>query len=215
MTRFRSNCSWNQFSHASGGNDNRPSIGLLSGLPELERDLLSIAVHPELRNARPVDWNEIPKLVWYPNWREQVMRQAEALKEMTVGDAAQLCRDPQVLASEIVFPPGYLPDLEQRRVEARRIVGVALAVALVDAGWRMQGELGDPITCTHGREVLEPLAQVAKFESEELATGVWHEYCDRLGIGALSLVPASPAGVSYISNSSRWDRRIAVSPGIH
>ena len=179
-----------RFENVSGGGDTRASVELLNGLPELERDLLGIAVHPELKNARPVAWSEIPELVWYPNWRDQVHRQAEALRDLTVGDSARLCRDTRALAGEIVFPPGYLPTLEQRQVEARRVVGVAIAVALVDAGWRMQGELGDPITCTRGEEVLEPLALIAKFESGELTPDAWRDYCDHLGISALRLAPA-------------------------
>ena len=63
---------------------------------------------------------------------------------------------------------GYLPDREQRYAEARRFIGIALTVALVDLGGEMRGDLGDPVTCAREAETIEPFALVAKFQSGEL-----------------------------------------------
>ena len=179
-----------------GPGDSRPSIGLVNGLPELEQDLLRIAVHPDLKDARPVGWSEIPLLVWYPNWSDEVRRQAAALHGAAVSDAAALCREPQGIARQILFPPGILPDMEQRCAEARRVVGIALGVALVGMGWRMEGDPGDPITCTRDGETLMPLVLVKQFESGEVTPEAWCEQCKRLGISALRLAPAGAAAVA-------------------
>jgi hypothetical protein len=159
----------------------------LNNVPELERDLLGIAVSQELKKARPVAWPQVPGLVWLPNWRAEASRQAHALHGAVIADAASLCREPQTVARELVFRPGYLPDREQRYAEARRIIGIALTVALVDAGREMRGDLGDPITCTREAETIEPFALVAKFQSGELTPEAWRDWCERLGISALAL----------------------------
>ena len=52
----------------------------------------------------------------------------------TVADAALLCREPRAIARNIVFPAGCLPDMEQGCGKARSLIGIAPAVALVDAG---------------------------------------------------------------------------------
>lgn len=156
-----------QFKQTECDGDTRASIALLNGVPELEGDLLGIAVHTDLRSARPVNWSDVPQLVWYPNWRNEAGRQTAALADATVADAATLVRDPQAVARKLLFHPGFLPDMDQRRAEAQRVIGAALGVALVDAGWRLEGDLGNPITCVSHAEVLEPFGVVEKFVSGE------------------------------------------------
>lgn len=175
------------FQRDLNGGDSRPAIALLNNVPELERDLLGLVVSPELRKARPVAWPQVPGLVWLPNWRAEVSRQARALRGAVVADAASLCREPQTVARELVFRPGYLPDREQRYAEARRIIGIALAVAFVDAGWEMRGDLGDPITCTREGETIEPFDLVAKLQSGDLTPEAWGDFCERFSISALAL----------------------------
>jgi hypothetical protein len=150
-----------------------------------------------------VAWPQVPGLVWLPNWRAEVSHHAHALQGAGIADAASLCREPQAVAQEIVFRPGYLPDREQRYVEARRLIGLALAVALVDAGWEMQGDLGDPITCTREAETIEPFALVAKFQSGELTPDVWRDYCERLGISAVRLSSEQSSGGQVPSGTDR------------
>ena len=181
--------------HREGVDDKRVSITLLHELPELERELLGIAVLPELKDARAVGWNEVPELVWYPTWRNEITRQAGALQGAAVADAASLCLEPQAIARKLVVHPGFLPTMDQRCREARHIIGVALAVALIRAGWRLEGSVGEPIVCIREAEVLEPFALVAKFESGELSPQAWREQCDRLGISALPLALAPSQGV--------------------
>jgi hypothetical protein len=184
-----------------GVDDTRESITLLHGLPELERDLLGITVGAKRNEARPVSWDEIPELVWYPKLRDKVKRQAGALRDATVADAASISREPQAIAQKLWFAPDYLPDMEQRCGEARRLIAAALTVALVGAGWRMKRDPGGPITCireefwslSERAEVLEPLKVVAMFESGELSPQAWRELCDRLGISALRLALSMPA----------------------
>lgn len=56
----------------------------------------------------------------------------------------------------------------------------------------MEGNLGDPITCTRGTEIIEPLALAEKIESGELTPQTWRDYCDRCGISALRLASMVP-----------------------
>ena len=57
-------------------------------------------------------------------------------------DASLLCRESRVIARNIAFRAGYLPDMEQRCGEARRLIGIVLALALVDAGPLAPSEVG-------------------------------------------------------------------------
>jgi len=179
-----------RFEPERGIRDSRVSVALLSGLPELEADLLGIAVNPRLKEARQVAWGEVPQLVWHPIWTNQVKEQHRALKDATVADAARLCKDPQNVARQILFPPGYLPDMNQRLGQACHVVATAVAVALVDAGWRLSGDLGDPIMCTRGEDAIEPFDLPNKFLSGEITPEAWRESCDRLNVSALRLVPS-------------------------
>ena len=181
---------------AGAAGDTRLSITLLNGVEELERDLLGMAVNPTLKDAPQVEWSEVPELVWYPNWRECVSQQSEALESATVADAAQLHLEPQSIARKVVFSSNFLPDMEQRCAEARRLVGIALAVALVDAGWKLEGDLGEPITFVRETERLDPFGLAARLESGEQTPDSWREYCDRLGIAQLPLLPKAARGVA-------------------
>jgi heat shock protein HtpX len=174
---------------STGDGDARPAIVLLSGLSDCERALLGIALDPELETLRQVEWREIPELVWYPRWREEVQLQAKVLADATVADAASLCQDPRTRARGLVVESGYLPGPEERIVMLHRVIAIAIAVALVDAGWTLSGDLGDPVMCTRERDTLEPFAAIARSVSGELTSEAWREDCGRLGISRLPLVP--------------------------
>lgn len=176
---------------SGGERDARPAIGLLSNLPACERALLGIALDPELETFRDVEWREIPGLVWYPCWREEVQQQAKALTDATVADAAALCQDPRTRARALVVESGYLPGIEERIVMLHRVIGIAIAVALVDAGWTLSGDLGERVTCTREGETLEPFATIARSVSGELTAEAWREDCRRLDISGLPLMPAA------------------------
>ena len=89
---------------------------------------------PAVTQRQNVAQSRRGRLVWLPNWRDQVDRQGRALNDATVADAALLCREPRAIARNIVFPAGCLPDMEQGCGKARSLIGIAPAVALVDAG---------------------------------------------------------------------------------
>jgi hypothetical protein len=124
-----------------------------------------------------VAWPQVPGLVWLLNWRAEASRQAHALHGAVIPDAASLRREPQTVARELVFRPGYLPDREQRYAETQRFISIALTVALIDAGWEKRGDLGDPVTCTREAETIEPFALMAKFQSAELTPEAWRNWC--------------------------------------
>ena len=155
-----------------------------------EGALLGIAFDPELETLRRVEWRDIPGLVWYPRWREELLLQAKVLTDTTVGDAAALCQDPRTRSRGLVVESGYLPGPQERIAMLHRVIGSGLAVALVDAGWTLNGDLGDPVSCTREGERLEPFGAIAKFVSGELTAEAWRTECDRLGIATLPLVPA-------------------------
>lgn len=172
---------------STSSTDARPASSLLNSIEDLERELLAIAVQPDLRSARPVTWNEIPRLVWYTAWKQQVGQQANALQGYTAADAARLFRDPDPVAAKLVFPSGYLPDMDQRRIHARRFLAMAVAVALADHGWEVQGDLADPISCTRGGESIEPFTILDRYQSADTPLEEWQDQCIRLGIASLPL----------------------------
>jgi Zn-dependent protease with chaperone function len=169
--------------------DARPAITLLDRVPELERELIGMAVNLDMTSFRPVSWAELPGIVWYPAWRAAVLRQAPALAGTTAHDLARIMREPESIARRYVPAPDRLMDLQQRRHEVQRILPIALVVALVDAGWELKGDLGDPVTCSRGPDALAPFDLAGQIASGKMSLDAWWERCTRLGIAALPLAP--------------------------
>jgi len=155
--------------------DARPAITLLDRVPELERDLIGMAVNLDLTSLRPVSWSELPGIVWYPAWRAAVLRQARALAGTTAYDLAAIMREPETVARQYVPPPDRLMDQRQRRLEVQRVLPIALVVALVDAGWELKGDLGDPVTCSRGPDELAPFDLARQIASGKMSLDAWWE----------------------------------------
>ena len=176
-----------------GSRDPRPAIALLSGVDNLERELLSIAVNPELEAATAVSWREIPECAWVPEWRDTVSAQKSALARFTVGDVVALLTAPAPVARLVQFPSNVLPDTAQRADAARSVIASALAAALADSGWRVEGDIGDPIACVRGEDRIEPFLMAGAIQAGTLSDGIWQERCRELGISDLPLSPERSA----------------------
>jgi Zn-dependent protease with chaperone function len=143
-----------------GGSDTRPATVLLVSIPELERTLLATCVNAGLADANPLEWSAAAEEVWIVQWRSEVAAQGRALDGFTVADVAELARDPTPVARLIQVEAGQLPDAEETRSRALRLISTALGVALHANGWTLRSEIGEPLTFHRGEEMVEPFGVV-------------------------------------------------------
>lgn len=167
--------------------DSRPATVLLSRLEDLERELLTACVDPEVGRAQPIDWNSVPQRIWIERWREEVTTQAGALAGHNVADLADLAADPSAVARAMKFQPGVLPSEEEKRAGALRLLGTALGVTLHNEGWTVAGAVAEPLTFHRAGEIIEPVELMGLLASDETARAAWPDRAQRLQIALLPL----------------------------
>ena len=116
--------------------DPRPAASLLTALDSLEERLLrheAALGHLELRRAA---MDEIAEAVLLPMMREEVERNAAALKGRTAADVPDLLRDVPALAAAYRPDPRYLLGPQQRKTLVPGLLSAFLTLELERRGWR-------------------------------------------------------------------------------
>lgn len=121
------------------------------------------------------------------------------MESHTVADLAVLAAEPAEIGRLMRFAPGYVPDDEDRRASAVRLLATALGTALHDGGWAVAGAIGEPLTFHKGGETLEPFSLIELLVSDEGARAAWSDRARSLGISSLLL----NAGVLRAATGSR------------
>jgi Zn-dependent protease with chaperone function len=173
--------------------DQRPATALLHRLRELERELLMTCVDAGLDRTELVDWESVPERVWIEQWRKHVAAQAQALASHTVSELAELAAEPAPIAKRMRFDSGYLPNDEDRRASAIRLLATALGITLYASGWTVAGQIGEPLTFHKAGETLEPFSLLERLASDEHARVDWPDRAQTLGISSLMLNPVAVA----------------------
>lgn len=73
------------------------------------------------------------------------------------------------------FSDSALPARQQRREQAVFVLSSALVLALLREGWSIHCAVGEPVTLTHGKQILHPFAAIQKLASEEWSATHWSE----------------------------------------
>jgi len=165
--------------------DSRRAIELVNNLQLAETSFLRSDVAD--RKLQPVAWDHVLEKVWDPNWRTQVHEQRQALQGTHVADLAQLLASGE-LGRKLTGPPGVWLTNEQRADMARGIASVALALALLRAGWTFHTLPGEAYCEKDGRR-LEPFKLVSQLVTDKSAQEKWHDLCKDYGIADLVLSP--------------------------
>lgn len=163
------------------------AIHLLTGLPDLERELLrTIAPNVAVSELTPIAWTDIGE-AWVTNWRRFVESGRAALAGLLVSDLAAVASDIRRVVMKLPDPPGQLPTREQRADRAYGLLYAAFAVALHDHGWKL---ITGPATCslTRGDQALDPAESIRLLRTGALSATAWKEMCNALELSQVRLL---------------------------
>lgn len=116
--------------------DPRPAVSLLPALDSLEEKLLRHEAALGRLELRRAAMDEIAEAVLLPMMREEVERNAAALKGRTAADVPDLLRDVPALAAAYRPDPRYLLGPQQRKTLVPGLLSAFLTLELERRGWR-------------------------------------------------------------------------------
>ncbi|MGA3079379.1 MAG: hypothetical protein ABSG56_37580 [Bryobacteraceae bacterium] len=116
--------------------DPRPAASLLPTLDSLEEKLLRHEAALGRRRLRRAAMDEIADAVLLPMMREEVERNAAALKDRTAADVPDLLQDAPALAAAYLPDPRYLLAPQQRKALVPGLLSAFLTLELERRGWR-------------------------------------------------------------------------------
>jgi Zn-dependent protease with chaperone function len=154
-----------------------PAVSLLRNLEALEKALVRVLAKGKPHG--PVGWDEVGDKVWLPMWRGYASKLERALAGVT---------------------PSSLPTLAWERVGRRFIgsskgdageagdfvVGVAIALVLSQAGFRVESYPGQRQTLVGHGERVEVFGLRQRLK-DAAAAEMWREFCTRTGIADVDL----------------------------
>jgi heat shock protein HtpX len=181
--------------------DDSPAVSLIDSLPEEEERLLKF-INPQLDLAafQRVSWDAIGEVGILPAWRKARESHADLLWQVTAESLTDAVRNLRALGSRIPDPKGMLLTREQRDQRAASLLGMALGLLLVDAGWKPCAPPGE-FYLTRGDERLNPFLVVQDLAAGKIAGEAWIDKCAALGITGLSLFGSAAAAPATISKA--------------
>lgn len=129
-----------------GSEDTRAASCLLQDITITEAVFLH-AVFPDVpQELRSVSWKDQGTLVIIPSWTQFVGENAALIKNITAGALFEALGVLPQIAQRIRDPMGMLLDAQQRLQRGRFLLGAALALTLVRAGWALHADLASCIS---------------------------------------------------------------------
>ncbi len=169
-----------------------PAIRLLDDVARVEIQMLQ-HLNPKQKVAelKPAQWESMGMDVWVPAWKRFTEECAALLKGFTVRSLPEAVKDLKKMGSQIRDPKGMLLTREQRAQRAASLLGMALALALLEAGWELHARPAE-FHLQHGADRLNPFETVQQLAAGKLTGDDWLERSRALGIEGLSLERAKP-----------------------
>jgi Zn-dependent protease with chaperone function len=136
-----------------------PALGLLDDVAAVEEKVLRALLRDPKMPLRRVAWDAMGHDVWLPLWRETLGPHASVLQRFRIAELPQVMADWQRVADSTRRGPAIASPLAERR-RVVHFVGVWLAVALADSGFRIDAAPGRAVAAEREGRVLEPFALV-------------------------------------------------------
>lgn len=138
-------------------------------------------------------WEDLPAILLNV-WREVVATQAEFLDDVTTDSLFDIIPRLPEIGARIPDPKGMLLTPEQRTARATELFGLALALALVDAGWRLHMKPGERYyEC--GSERVSVRGLMNDLVTRKIARDEWIRRCQELRVAGIRLArPAKASG---------------------
>jgi len=168
--------------------DSQSAWSLLDGGGAAELAFLE-AVNPDMPKdaLKQVSWEEYGSTVLVPSWTTFVTEYAALLHGITIGNVFESLGKIPEIAPQVRDPKGMLLTPEQRVERARSLLGAALALALVNQGWKLHSRPGEFYLEGRG-EQFDPFKLIHQLSDGSISKEAWAERCGRLGIEGIPLV---------------------------
>ncbi len=168
------------------------ALSLLESVPDLESELAtgwasryhpaeggtSLNLNPRVVSLTPVSWDEVGTRVSLPGWRRFVKQFAGLLAGVTPASLPAL--DWAELGGKIARG-GTGADAF---AAAEGVVGVAVGLALVRAGYVIDSHPGSPHAVVRGDERIDVFALRERLTRSPEEAEAWRAFCARIGIAA-------------------------------
>lgn len=171
-----------------------PASSLLqSPLAEAELPMLAfLSDQATAAKLKPILWTDVGDTIWRPIWESEMGRIREVLASLTIGQAPTLGNSADEFAGKLGVKTGSSADAA---MAAWRLLGLALATSLAEAGWRTLTLPGQEVELLPAggipKDTVNPFAMAKKLVLGETTASEWQAHCQKLGIATLPL--AKPA----------------------
>jgi heat shock protein HtpX len=163
------------------------AIALIDQLDILELQLLH-GRFPQLKSAnlKTVQWDKVGTDVYIPIWRTFTAEYAQLLAGLTAGALPEAVKNLRDMGERMRDPKGMLLTHEQRANRAAALLWMALALALIDAGWDFRAQPGESYLQRNGAR-MSTAGVVGEMRSGKLSREDWRAQCQAMGIAELRL----------------------------
>jgi hypothetical protein len=170
------------------------AIELSTPVDRLERDLLA-ATYPD---AQPetlvdIDWHAVGSAVWLPRLRRHATRFGAAVMPVAVRDLGTAVG-------------AAVADDDELRVQT---IAVLLALALVEAGWRLEVRVGSEIELHHEELSVLPISLCQALGAGTRDGADWRAFAEDAGIGDIVIGPTRAQLAAASTEQASWLPRVA------
>jgi hypothetical protein len=136
-----------------------------------------------------MQWDTAGSEVYVPLWRGELPTLAPVLNSVTIHALPGVVANLTQFAGRIPDPPGTLLTREQRAGRAAEWIGHALALALIDHGWKLHLQPGQIYLESENGSRINPRAAIAELRNGNQKPDAWLQFCETNAIGDWPLAP--------------------------
>ncbi len=166
--------------------DTALATSLLSNVMEEEAKLLQMSSKDEdVSKLMPIGWEQLP-VSMIKTWMEVVRQNAQLLGDITAESLPEALAKLPEMGGQMADPPGMLLSPQQRTARAAELLGVAMALALVEAGWVLQAKPGEH-SFRSGDEQISVRKMINDLMEKRITPEGWRERCRSLRVSDVRL----------------------------
>ena len=171
-----------------GWDDRAAALSLLEDVPGIEQELVTFLVgQGTASKLTSIAWEDVPGQVWAPAWRNVAGKNRDRLRGVTPELLTQLTPNHRNLA--VALHLAARPDVagNQHMANAAFIFGASLATALLDRGWQVRVEPGQPVVLSRGSTEIRPFDIWSEICNGSTTQAAWRELLDANDLAAIEL----------------------------
>ena len=151
--------------------------------PSDTEQLFIESMNPNLPKGtmKQVSWDELAERVTIPAWTAYVAKYSRFLQGETCTTIPDILKKIPQIAAEIENPRGRLLSQHQRSQKAFQLLGMALGLALLRNGWKLNAQPAN-FFFHRGDERLEIFADLMNLQEGKTTPEAWTSLCEQWGV---------------------------------